>query len=102
MPMRKLFAALLLILCLLFSTVTPLFAAEEVPEPFCGDLEAEDCAVLRDSNAAMFNLSSYSTAIEYKVLQHGVPDLPPESEAILRIKGQYAFDQAAQDAMRTL
>ncbi|HMN29892.1 MAG TPA: hypothetical protein PKE45_17200 [Caldilineaceae bacterium] len=100
--MSRLLASLSLILLCLFVSFSPVLAAGDLPEPFCGDLDEEDCTLLRESNAAMLDLSSYSTAVEYKVLQHGIPELPPESEAVLRVEGQYAFDRRARESMRTL
>lgn len=96
--MRKYLLHLLLVFSFVFSSTAPLFAQSEFPEPFCGDLDQEDCDLLFASSEAMFGLESYSTSLEYKVLQHGLPELPAESEAVLRIEGQYAFDEAARAA----
>ncbi|MFN8446684.1 MAG: hypothetical protein U0175_38180 [Caldilineaceae bacterium] len=96
--MRKYLLHIWLALSLLLVSVTPLYAKSDVPEPFCGDLEQEDCDLLFASSEAMFDLESYSTSVEYKLLQHGLPELPKESEAVLRIEGQYAFDDASRAA----
>jgi hypothetical protein len=93
---------LLLALGLVFSSVVPAWAADEYPEPFCGDLDEEDCEVLHVSTQAMFSLESYSTAAAYTLYQHGLPELPAESEAEFRIEGSYAFDEDARTAIRTL
>jgi hypothetical protein len=98
---RKLLV-ILLTLFLLLSSIVPAMAADEYPEPFCGDLDEEDCDLLRDSTAAMLELESYTTAVAYTIYQHGLPELPLESEAVLRIEGQYAFDAAARDSIRAL
>lgn len=95
-------STLVLILATLFTAVRPAQAAGEVPEPFCGELAAEDCEILRASSAAMFELESYTTALQYRILQHNIPELPAETEAVLYVTGSYAFDRAARDAMRTL
>jgi hypothetical protein len=91
-----------LALGLVLTSMTPAWAAEQYPEPFCGDLDQEDCAVLHASTQAMFSLESYSTAVAYTLYQHGLPELPPESKAEFRIEGSYAFDEDARTAMRTL
>jgi hypothetical protein len=99
--MRSVWLTWVLVLCLLLTSTLPAMAAE-VPEPFCGDLDEEDCDVLRASSAAMLDLESYTTTVEYKIFQHGLPELPPESEAVLRLDGEYAFDDAARDSILTL
>jgi hypothetical protein len=98
---RKL-TVLLLLLLLIITSALPVFAAVEIPEPFCGDLDEEDCELLHASTAAMFDLESYTTWVRYSVYQHGLPELPLESEAAFEVAGQYAFDGAARDAIRTL
>jgi hypothetical protein len=97
---RKLLA-LLLALAIAFTSVVPAWA-QEFPEPFCGDLDDEDCDLLRSSTEAMFTLESYTTEVAYTLYQQGIPELPPESEAALRVAGYYAFDAASREAMRTL
>jgi hypothetical protein len=97
---RKLFAVLLA-LAIAVTSVVPAWA-QEFPEPFCGDLDEEDCDLLRSSTEAMFTLQSYTTSVTYTLYQQGIPELPPESEAALRVEGYYAFDSASREAMRTL
>lgn len=98
---RKL-SVLLLAVLLAFTSALPVFAAGEIPEPFCGDLDEEDCELLHASTSAMFDLGSYTTSVRYSIYQHGLPELPLESEAAVEVSGQYAFDEAARDAIRTL
>jgi hypothetical protein len=99
--LRKLIVPFLVLL-LVITSAPPAFAAAEIPEPFCGDLDEEDCELLHASTAAMFDLESYTTWVRYSVYQHGLPELPLESEAAFEVAGQYAFDEAARDAIRTL
>ena len=100
--MRKILIQLLVIVALLLTSVLPAFAQEQFPEPFCGELDEEDCDLLFASSEAMFGLESYSTTLEYKLLQHGLPELPEETDSTLTISGQYAFDDAARAAMLEL
>lgn len=92
---------LLFILTMAIGGVMPLHAAEELPPPFCGDLDEEDCDLLHESAEAMLSLESYSTEIAYILYQQGIPELPADSEAALRIAGSYSFDDAARSALRT-
>ena len=48
----------LLVLSLLLTAVAPVLAQEDIPEPFCGNLAEEDCALLRTSNDAMLKLEA--------------------------------------------
>lgn len=100
--MLKRVSILFLTALLVLSSALPAFATNEIPEPFCGDLDDEDCELLHASTAAMFDLASYITAVRYSVYQHGLPELPLESEAAFLVEGQYAFSEAARDAIRTL
>ena len=100
--MRKILIQLLVIVALLLTSVLPAFAQEQFPEPFCGELDEEDCDLRFASSEAMFGLESYSTTLEYKLLQHGLPELPAETDSTLTIEGQYAFDDAARAAMLEL
>lgn len=100
--MYSVLLVLFLAVSILFTSIVPVAAADDIPEPFCGDLDEEDCDILVASSEAMFDLESYTTWLEYKLYQQGIPELPPESEAILRIEGQYAFDEAARASILTL
>jgi len=101
--MRKRLIQLLLPLLLLLASVIPALAQDEIPEPFCGDLAAADCELLYNATAAMLDLTSYHTEITYRLSLVGLPELPvATSESELRVQGDYAFDDAARTAMRTL
>jgi hypothetical protein len=97
---RKLFG-LLLALTIALTSVVPAWA-QEFPEPFCGDLDEEDCDLLRSSTQAMLTLESYATTVIYNLYQEGIPELPPDSEVEFRVAGHYAFDDEAREAVRTL
>ena len=99
--MKDLLARIGLVLALLFVTVTPVLAQGEIPEPFCGDLDEADCALLRAANDAMLNLTSYTAAVEYKLIAKGIPEIAPgESGVTLRIDSRYALNDAARQSMR--
>lgn len=101
--MRKRLMQLLLSVLLLLASVIPALAQDEIPEPFCGDLAAEDCELLRSATATMLDLASYHTEITYRLTLVGLPELPvATSESELRVQGDYAFDDAARAAIRTL
>ena len=99
--MFRCFMTLLFVLCMAFGGVMPLQAAEELPPPFCGELDDEDCELLHRSAEAMLGLDSYYTEVAYILYQQGIPELPPDSEAALRIAGSYSFDDDARAALRT-
>ncbi len=92
---------LLFALSMAMGGVVPLQAADALPPPFCGDLDDEDCELLHSSAEAMLALESYHTEVAYILYQQGIPELPPNSEAALRIAGSYSFDDAARAALRT-
>ena len=99
--MKSLLARLCFALVLLFSAVAPVFAQAEIPEPFCGDLAQTHCDLLRTSNGAMLDLNSYTTAVTYKLVAKGLPELAPtESGVTLRIDSRYAFNEAARQSIR--
>ncbi|MFN8494152.1 MAG: tetratricopeptide repeat protein [Caldilineaceae bacterium] len=99
--MKSLLARLCFALVLLCSAVAPVFAQAEIPEPFCGDLAQTDCDLLRTSNSAMLDLNAYTTAVTYKLVAKGLPELAPtESGVTLRIDSRYAFNEAARQSIR--
>ncbi|MEZ4620728.1 MAG: tetratricopeptide repeat protein [Caldilineaceae bacterium] len=103
LPRLRPLLALLVLVSLLSSMAAPLWAQEELPEPFCGNLKSEDCDLLRTSVMEMLALESYHTAVTYRLLLQGIPEMPvPTSTTELRVAGDYAFTDAARTAMRTL
>lgn len=93
----------LLVLSLLWTAVMPVLAQDDTPEPFCGKLDEEDCDLLRASRDAMLDLETYTTTITYRLIFHDLPEIPvPQSETVLKVAGQFAFDDAARQSMRRL
>jgi hypothetical protein len=86
--MRKL---LWLILVLLLLSVSGAALAQDVPLVLCGDLAEADCALLRDSAAAMQSLNAASARFALQASAANIPDAPVESISI-RITGDGAFD----------
>jgi hypothetical protein len=76
---RKLVMTLGLLLLLLVATAVPAFA--QLPEPFCGDLSDDDCAILQQSQDATLELESSSSAINVDILIAGIPGLPADELA---------------------
>ena len=101
--MRKRLIQLLLPLMLLLATAMPALAQAEAPEPFCGDLDAADCEILQSASVNMLAIESYHTDITYRLSLVGLPEMPvPTSETALRVAGDYAFDDAAREAIAAL
>lgn len=74
--LKKSVMLILLVFLLAFSAV-PAFA-QDLPEPFCGNLAEDDCGVLVSSQEAMLEVGSgvYNSEINFMVA--GVPGLPVE------------------------
>src|SRR5688572_13490425 len=73
--MRKHVLTVFLVFVLSLST-TGAALAQELPEPFCGDLAAEDCEILQKAQEAMLDVTSYTSRSEIEFYLAGVPDLP--------------------------
>ncbi|MCB0064063.1 MAG: hypothetical protein KDE19_18195 [Caldilineaceae bacterium] len=76
---RKLVASVALLLILLIATAAPAFA--QLPEPFCGSLSEEDCAILIDSQDASLAVESSSSYVDVDILIAGIPGLPADELA---------------------
>ncbi|MBX3015028.1 MAG: hypothetical protein KF832_26145 [Caldilineaceae bacterium] len=84
--------ALLLSILLLVCSVMPTFA-QELPEPFCGDLDAEDCDILIASQEAMTTVGSGVYSSEINFLLAGIPGLPLDEVSFsLTQDATYAID----------
>jgi hypothetical protein len=93
--MRSKVLSLLVIVALLLGTFGTAFA-QDIPEPFCGDLAEEDCTLLQDSQAAMMEVSSYTTSATYDALVSGIPGLPADEINVnVAAEGAFALDEAA-------
>ncbi len=76
---RKMVMTLGLLLLLLAASVAPAFA--QMPEPFCGDLSDDDCAILMDSQDASLEVESSSSSLNVDILIAGIPGLPADELA---------------------
>lgn len=77
--LKKSLMALLLVFLLLCSAV-PAFA-QDLPEPFCGNLSEDDCGILVSAQEAALTVGSgvYNSEINFQLA--GVPGLPVEEVA---------------------
>lgn len=78
--MRKHILMFFLIFSLLLATAGAAFA-QELPEPFCGDLDDEDCEIIAKSQEAMLEVNEYTSSSELDLSITGIPDLPFEELA---------------------
>jgi hypothetical protein len=93
--MRSKVLSLLVVLALLLGTFGTAFA-QDTTEPFCGDLSEEDCALLQDSQAAMQEVTSYTSAATYDAMISGIPGLPADEINVnVAVDGAFALDEAA-------
>ena len=91
--LKKSTAAIVLAFLLVFSAI-PAFA-QELPEPFCGDLDEEDCALLASSQEAMLEVGSGVYNSEINLLVAGIPGLPVEELSFsLTQEAIYTLDPA--------
>jgi hypothetical protein len=97
--MRSKMLGLLIVLALLLGTFGSAFAQDEMPEPFCGNLSEEDCTLLRDAQAAMMDVSSYTASANYDVMLTGIPGLPADEVTVnVDVNGAFVMDDAAMAA----
>lgn len=102
--LKKSTMVVLLVFLLLCSSV-PAFA-QDLPEPFCGDLSADDCDILVSAQDAALTIGSgvYNSEINFQLA--GVPGLPVEEVAFnLTQDASYAVDpelMAELAAMQTM
>jgi hypothetical protein len=75
--MRQKILLVLLVLSLLVFTVGPVFA-QDMPAPFCGKLSADDCDILKSSQAAQMELSSMTSTVDASTTVAGLPGLPAD------------------------
>jgi hypothetical protein len=91
----KVFGTLLVMLMVLASFVPAL--AQDAPEVFCGDLSADDCALLTAAAANEANMSSWQAVGEYSATIAGIPQVP-EAMVDVVVDGSFALDDAAKAA----
>lgn len=75
----KLVATLGLLLVLLIASTVPAFA--QLPDPFCGGLSDDDCAILVDSQDASLEVESSSSSVTIDMMVAGIPGLPADELA---------------------
>jgi hypothetical protein len=68
---------ILLVLALLAFTAAPAFA-QDLPEPFCGSLAAEDCDFLKDAQTAQLEVASQTSVVNLTSTIAGIPGLPAD------------------------
>lgn len=76
---RKFVSTLGLLLMLVLASTVPAFA--QMPDPFCGDLSEDDCAILADSQDATLDVESSSSSVNVDILIAGIPGLPADELA---------------------
>ena len=93
--MRSKVLSLLVVLALLLGTFGTAFA-QDMAEPFCGDLAEEDCTLLQDSQAAMMEVTSYTSSATYDAMLAGIPGLPADEINVnVVVEGAVTMDEAA-------
>ncbi|MBW7881209.1 MAG: hypothetical protein H3C34_01000 [Caldilineaceae bacterium] len=98
--MRAKILSLLVVLLLLLSTFSTAFAQ---PEPFCGDLDEADCALIQNAEAAMMDLTSYRSLATYNATVAGLPGLPVDEIVVdLEADAVFSLDESALEAMQEL
>lgn len=84
-----------MLLGVLILVTSGLVQAQAPAETFCGDLKADDCALLIDSAAATKDLSSQSFKLDMDFGISGLPSKPSEMSFKLSGSGAFATDKAA-------
>lgn len=96
--MRSKLFGLLVVLALLLGTFGTALA-QDIPEPYCGDLSEEDCALLQASREATWNVPAYKAAATYNATLAGIPGLPAAETAVnVAVDGAFSLDEAAMAA----
>ena len=98
--MRSKVLSLLLVLVLLLATFSTALAQTE---PFCGDLDEADCALLTTATENMMDVASYTAEAAYSAQLVGIPGLPLSDAAVdVMVGGAFAYDDAALAAAQQL
>ncbi len=72
----KSFFRLVLLLGIAMLATSGLVSAQTTPAAFCGDLNAADCSLIQDSQAAMTDLESSSFTLDMNMDISGIPEMP--------------------------
>ncbi len=104
--MQRLRFFVVFMICLLaLAPLTPALAQDDqiFPPVLCGDLAAEDCALLEASAATMREVSAYTYNQQFHLEVADLPDIPTDGiDVTVTMDGQWAVDPAAQEAMLAL
>jgi len=90
--MRSKLVSLLLVALLLLASFSTALAQDGV---YCGDLSADDCAILQSAQEAMMSVMSYKSDATYAATVSGLPGV---SDAAVTVNVAGAFDWS-EDAM---
>jgi len=93
--MRKFVLAMLLVALCIFASG----ASAQPPPVFCGDLSADDCAILEASAAAMGEVSSATADFTLDLSMTGIPDAPGDININLSGDATWAGDVKALAGM---
>jgi len=100
--MRSKLLVLISVLALVLGTFSGALA-QDAPQVFCGDLAAEDCAILQESKAAMQEVAQYTATSSFDATLIGIPGLPADpTEVTVSVNGLFAMDESAMAAAQAL
>ncbi len=103
MPHRLICAILAALMPLLLAA--PAFAQDPAPMPgvICGDLSADDCALLEESAMAARDLTSYAMNMSMDFSMGGIPDLPVDPIAFsILFDGRFVLDETSQAVIQRM
>ena len=91
--MRSKLVSLLLVALLLLASFSTALAQDAV---YCGDLSADDCAILQSAQEAMMSVTSYTSDASYDAVVTGLPGLPAEGVAVsVNVAGAFEWSEEA-------
>lgn len=88
-----------------FLLAAPAFAQDATPAfpVFCGDLAADDCAILEEATLAAQDLRSYAMDMMLDFSITGIPDLPADPLAFnVALDGRFLLDESAHAVSQRL
>ena len=91
--MRSKLVSLLLVALLLLASFSTALAQDTV---YCGDLSADDCAILQSAQEAMMSVMSYTSDASYDAVVTGLPGLPEDGVAVsVNVAGAFDWSEEA-------
>ncbi len=96
--LRKSVVGAVLVLALTIAPLSSVLAQGGEPPLFCGDLSAEDCAILEQSQATMAGVTSSAVQMQMDLSLTGMED--PEDSFVMNMQADGAF-AAAPELMAT-